>query len=246
MLANTLSNPFSINRTPNFTHSHKLENIFETVLVETVPEFLYGLVTYSRTRHLDESGLSQEFVTALNRCLCNNPKGILAVPEYRDYYTIGANPVKRVDIAFVSSEQGASINKLYTVEAKRLPTGTGDREKEYVYGFFNSGSPSGGIQRFKTGDHGFGLLRSGLLGYIEANDCSYWFSTINKWIEEKAKELPEEWKDDEQLQDFEFDTIHNYSISHSIAFRPTDSIELFHLWIKIPAKDSLNFLGGKI
>jgi len=236
MLAKTLSNPFSINRTPNFTYSHKLENIFETALVESVPEFLYGLVTYYRTRPLDESGFSQEFVTALNRFLCNNPKGILAVPEYRDYYTIGANPVKRVDIAFVSSVQGASINKLYTVEAKRLPTGSGDREKEYVYGFFNSDSPSGGIQRFKTGDHGFGLPKSGLLGYMEANDCPYWFSTINKWIEDKAKEFPKDWKDEEQLQEFEFDTTHNCSISRSIAYRSTDSIELFHLWIKIPAK----------
>ncbi|MCL2651417.1 MAG: hypothetical protein FWD60_10400 [Candidatus Azobacteroides sp.] len=237
MLAKTFSTSFSTNRTPNFTYSHKLENIFEAALVETVPEFLYGLVTYSKTRRLDESGFSQEFVTALNRCLCNDPKGILAISEYRDYYTIGANPVKRVDIAFVSSEQGASIKKLYTVEAKRLPTGSGERENEYVYGFFNSGSPSGGIQRFKTGDHGFRLSKSGLLGYIEANDCFYWYNTINKWIQDKVKKLPEEWKDDEQLKEFEYDITHNYSISRSIAYRSTDSIELFHLWIKIPTKN---------
>jgi len=74
----------------------------------------------------------------------------------------------------VSAEQGVSKIKLYTIEAKRLPTGTGIREKEYIYGSFSSGSPSGGIQRFKTGDHGYGLPKSALLGYVEEYDFSYW------------------------------------------------------------------------
>jgi len=238
MLANCFSKPFSIG-TPDFTHSQKLENIFEMALMDAVPEFIHGLTSYSRTRSLDEGGFSQEFVTALNRSLMSKPKGILAVPEYRDFYTRGANPVKRVDIAFVSSEQGALKNKFYAVEAKRLPTGTGKREKEYVYGFFSSGSSLGGIQRFKTGDHGFGLSKSALLGYVEANDFSYWYNVINQWIVDKAKECPEEWRNEEQLHEFEVDSTHSYSISRSVAYRLDDSIALFHLWIKIPSRDGI-------
>jgi hypothetical protein len=233
MLADSFSTTFFLG-TPDFTHSQKLENIFETALIDAVPEFIHGLASDSRTRKLDEGGFSQEFVISLNRCLNDNPKGILAFPEYRDFYTSGANPVKRVDIAFISSEQRASKIKLYTVEAKRLPTGTGVREKEYIYGFFNSGSPSGGIQRFKTGDHGFGLSRSGLLGYVEVNDFPYWHNLINQWIADKAEKFPTEWKDDEQLQKFEIDSTNGCSISRSIAYRSSDSIELFHLWIRIP------------
>jgi hypothetical protein len=232
MLANSFSSSFSIG-VPNFTYSFKLEDVYESTLIEAVPEFIHGLVTFPRTKRLDEEGFSQEFVTALNRYLINNPKGILAVPEYKDFYIIGANPVKRVDIAFVSSEQGASKIKLYTVEAKRLPTGTGIREKEYIYGFFSSGSPSGGIQRFKTGDHGYGLPKSALLGYVEENDFSYWHQTINDWIAFKAEELPEEWKEDEQLQKLKIDSNQNFSVSRSIAYRENDTLGLFHLWIKI-------------
>jgi hypothetical protein len=232
MLVNSFSNPFSVG-TPDFTHSQKLENIFELALIDAIPDFIHGLTSDSRTKKLDEGGFSQEFVISLNRCLNDNPKGILAFPEYRDFYTSGANPVKRVDIAFILSEQRASKIKLYTVEAKRLPTGIGEREKEYIYGYFNSGSPSGGIQRFKTGDHGFGLSRSGLLGYIEANDFSYWYNIINQWIVDKVEKFPTEWKDDEQLQKFEIDSTNGCSISRSVAYRESDSIELFHLWIRI-------------
>jgi hypothetical protein len=232
MLANSFSSSFSIG-VPNFTYSFKLEDVYERTLLEAVPEFIHGLISYKRTKSLDEEGFSQEYVTALNRCLINNPKGILAVPEYKDFYTVGANPVRRVDFAFVSSEQGASKIKLYTVEAKRLPTGTGTREKEYIYGSFSNGSPSGGIQRFKTGDHGYGLPKSALLGYVEENDFSYWHKTINDWIAVKAEELPDEWQKDEQLQKLNIDSIQNFSVSRSVAYRESDTMGLFHLWIKI-------------
>lgn len=232
MLANSFSSSFS-RGVLNFTYSFKLEDVFERTLIDAVPEFIHGLISYKRTKCLDEEGFSQEYVISLNRCLNNNPKGISAVQEYKDFYFVGANPVKRVDIAFVSSELGASKIKLYIVEAKRLPTGTGIREREYIYGSFRSGSPSGGIQRFKTGDHGYGLPKSALLGYVEENDFSYWHKTINDWIADKAKELPGEWKNDEQLQKFDVDINQNCSISRSLAYRESDTINLFHLWIMV-------------
>lgn len=232
MLANSWSSSFS-GGVPNFTYSIKLKDVYERALIAAVPEFIHGLISHKRIKSLDEEGFSQEYVVALSRYLINNPKGILAVPEYKDFYTVGANPVKRVDVAFVSSEQGSSKNKLYTVEAKRLPTGNGNREKEYIYGHFGSGSPSGGIQRFKTGDHGYGLAKSALLGYIEDNDFSYWHKTINDWIAFKAEELPGEWKRDEQLQKLVIDANQNCSISRSLAYREFDTIELFHLWIMV-------------
>lgn len=234
MLVNSLSN-VSATGSPVFTYSLKIVGIFEQVLLDAVPVFIQGLGYEPRTKKLDENGFSQEFVTELNRSLMNNPKGILAVPEYQDFYILGANPAKRVDIAFVSSEQRSSKTKLYTVEAKRLPTGSG-REKEYVCGFFTSGSPSGGIQRFKTGDHGYALSKSALLGYVESQDFTYWHNSINGWILEKVQECPKEWKEVEQLKELEINQTHTCSVSRSVAYRQSDSIELFHLWISIPSK----------
>ncbi|OJV44923.1 MAG: hypothetical protein BGO29_08375 [Bacteroidales bacterium 36-12] len=217
---------------PRFTYSPKLDDIYETSLFGAIPDFIHGLKEYSKTKKLNEEELSQEYFIALSRYLCENPKGILAVSEYKDFYTVGSNPKKRVDIAFISSEQGSSKTKLYTVEAKRLPTGTGQREQEYIYGF-NKKTPTGGIQRFKTGDYGFGLSKSALLGYVEEKSFTYWYETINSWIVDKAKKLPAEWKDNEQLQNFDIDLSQNCSVCHSVAHRKSDSIELFHLWIKI-------------
>lgn len=238
MLADLYSNSFS-NYTPVFTYSPKLENLFETVLIDTIPDFLHGLIGFPKTTKMDEGGFSQEFSTSLLRYLSNNSKGIIAVPEYRDFYSKEANPIKRVDIAFVSSEQGAMKNKLYTVEAKRLPTGSGSRKKEYVFGFFRSGSPSGGIQRFKTGDHGYGLSESALLGYVEEKSFSDWHHVINSWILEKAKEFPNEWTENEQLQQLDIDSRQICSVCRSIAMRKSDTINLFHLWIRIPSINTL-------
>lgn len=219
--------------TPHFSYSPKLDGIYELSLFEAIPDFIHGLIAYPKTKKLNEEDLSQEYVTALNRCLIKNPKGILAVSEYKDLYTEDANPTKRVDIAFVSSEQGSLKTKLYTVEAKRLPTGTGQREQEYIYGF-NYKRPTGGVQRFKTGDHGLGLSKSALLGYVEKNNFDYWYETINVWIVDKSLELPVEWRDDEQLRNLDVNLSGNYSVCRSVAHRKSDSVDLFHLWIKIP------------
>jgi hypothetical protein len=70
----------------------------------------------------------------------------------------------------------------FVIEAKRLPTPGKDkknisREKEYVQG------NSGGIQRYKKGNHGTGLLESAMIGYIQDDhNCLHWQQEINKWI----------------------------------------------------------------
>jgi hypothetical protein len=65
----------------------------------------------------------------------------------------------------------------------------------------------------------------------------YFNNIINQWIADKAKELPEEWKEDEKLCDFKIDSKSSCSISRSIAHRSSNFIELFHLWIIIPKQN---------
>lgn len=218
---------------PAFTPSIKLENMYEKILVENIPVFLQDISKNVFTKKINEEGFTQEFTSVLNRSLINDYRGVIVVPEFKDYYS-GGNPTKRVDFVFISSVQNASKKSLYAVEAKRLPTGEGAREIEYVIGYCDSGKPSGGIQRFKTSDHGYGLPKSALLGYIEQDDFSYWYNAINGWIVNKAAELPQEWQNSECLNDLEIESNKTYSISRSIAKRISDEIDLFHLWVKIP------------
>lgn len=237
MLVNKFSN-ISTTNVPNFDASQKVNNLCKRILIENVSPFLAELSTSNFTKNLDECIFTQELIIAISRNLVNSPQGVIVIPEFRDYYTIGGNPVKRVDFAFVSSEQGAIKNSLYSVEAKRLPTGSGKREIEYTIGYFDSGEPSGGIQRFKTGDHGYGLSQSAIIGYVEKNDFTHWHTTINGWIVNKATELPLEWSIDEQLQSLSVSSCQTFSVSHSIARRASDTIELLHLWVKIPSDNN--------
>ncbi|WP_163318103.1 hypothetical protein [Dysgonomonas sp. 520] len=232
MLVNDSINS-STSNVPAFTPSVKLENIYENILVENIPIFLQDISNGVFTRNLNEEGFTQEFTSVLNRSLINHSRGVLVVPEFKDYYS-GGNPAKRVDFVFISSEQNVSKKSLYAVEAKRLPTGKGTREIEYVIGYCDSGNPSGGIQRFKTSDHGYGLSKSALLGYIEQDDFLHWHNTINGWILSKATELPQEWKSCECLSDLEIEPNKTYSISRSTAKRISDDIDLLHLWVKVP------------
>lgn len=223
--------------TPNFIQSHRTQNIYEEILVENISYF-----SELSVQHLfepaNEDRYNQDFYIEIVRYFSAHNRGVILIPEFKDYVTIGANLRKRVDFAFVSAVQGASTRKLYTVEAKRLPTDkqNGDREKEYVYG--QSKEDSGGIERFKTGSHGYQLSKSALLGYIEEDDFSHWHGKVNGWISENASTSPSEWNVNEQLETLSIDATQNFSITRSIANRESDSINLFHLWIKMPSNST--------
>lgn len=219
--------------TPNFTQSYRTQNIYEEILIENISFF-----TELSIQHLfeptNEDRYNQDFYIEMVRYFSAHNRGVILIPEFKDYVTTGANRRKRVDFAFISAIQGASTRKLYTVEAKRLPTDkrNGDRETEYVHG--QSRKDSGGIERFKTGSHGYQLPKSALLGYVEDENFGYWHGKINEWISNKASSTPSEWNINEQLTEMHIDASQSYSITHSIANRESDSIDLFHLWVKIP------------
>lgn len=234
MLADSTSNSYSTN-TPQFTSSVKIESLYEEILIAVIPFFINTFSQKFNKEVLSETDLSQNFGIVLDRYIKSNDKIRLCIRENsKDIYSSGANNKKMPDFSFYSCEITDTIKPLYNIEAKRLPQDTKKREYEYVWGYFKNGSSAGGIQRFKTGDHGYGLPKSALLGYIEENDFAYWHNTINSWIVNRAKDLPDEWKDDEQLQNLDVNSSQIYSVCRSVAHRKLDSIDLFHLWIKIP------------
>ncbi len=81
----------------------------------------------------------------------------------------------------------------YCVEAKRLPTPEGgsvegDRTREYVVGDWAARSKqgkrkSGGIERFKEGEHAADISRSGMIAFVQDDTPQYWHTTLNGWIQ---------------------------------------------------------------
>ncbi len=120
-------------------------------------------------------------------------------------------------------------NLIFTVEAKLLPTPSGNKksprdEHEYVYGI------GAGIQRFKDEKHGLDnagnlLSENGMIGFVKHNDYSYWLKQVNQWIAD-AK-----WPDTEKLNG---NTTPPIAKLHSIHTRKGKSkLTLHHYWITV-------------
>ena len=127
------------------------------------------------------------------------------------------------DLAFYLDRNDRAI---FCIEAKRLF----DYNKEYVYS--NTGI-SGGIERFKKGIHGEGLTHSAMFGYVQKHDFEYWYSKINKWIDEiiidDSQEI--EWNKNDKLIKVSCNSKTAKLISDSK--REKDSIVLYHIWLNL-------------
>ncbi len=78
--------------------------------------------------------------------------------------------------------------RIFYVEAKRLPKHQSKSKEEYVIGISSTGNPSGGIQRYKLGNHGDCKLRhNGIIAYLESKSIEEWMLKINDKI---TKEYP--------------------------------------------------------
>ncbi|NQV17364.1 MAG: hypothetical protein HQ534_02305 [Armatimonadetes bacterium] len=119
---------------------------------------------------------------------------------------------------------------VFSIEAKRLPTLGSGREKEYV---LSPTGKSGGIERFKKGIHGSGLKYSAIIGYVQKNDFSFWFSKINYWIDELIKDESQniEWTEEDKLTKIYFEQKKAKLISKNKQRK--DYIFLYHFWIDL-------------
>jgi hypothetical protein len=120
----------------------------------------------------------------------------------------------------------------FVIEAKRLPTGLGERKKEYVKGNL------GGIQRYKKGHHGNELSQSAMIGYVQDKDCNHWYLEINKWINDLIKTNTEtdiSWEKSDLLEEISnFGKTRKYSSKNTrIVESKKDSIELHHYLMEL-------------
>lgn len=122
-------------------------------------------------------------------------------------------------------------------EAKRLNSTLGKgREKEYVIGEYRQGKRvknSGGIERFKNGQHGSDVLHAAIIGYIQTDTPDYWHEKVNKWIGEEIQEASDKnlfWCDKDMLVKERVDGGISCYTSFS-ARLAGDDIKLKHFWI---------------
>lgn len=211
-------NSFTINVSPADLHEKILKSIADTA------EPFTNAISSHNNKKWNEDSLTQVFIGQNNFQLQKLFLSLTAAAQYRDIHD-GTRGIP--DIFYSIVEEGKDHRPAFIMEAKRLPTPSKDREKEYVIGKTSDGNPNGGIERFKLGKHGAGHTQCGMIGFIENKDYQDWFEKINFWI----TELFPTWKKSELLRLEEMHMYHNHYKSE--AKRIADTVYLDHFWIKI-------------
>ena len=106
---------------------------------------------------------------------------------------IKKNKNTKEDIYFYLNDE--ENTRVFFVEGKRLPKYGKIEDEEYVSGISTSGKESGGIERYKIGNHGIPHPNAqyGLIGYIEQKSIDFWHKKICSKIKEK-------WNNDTVLE----------------------------------------------
>lgn len=136
----------------------------------------------------------------------------------------------------VSGCEYSIYDHFFVIEGKRLPTPGKDREREYVSG--EEGKITGGIQRFKTGDHGAAFDDAAIIGYVQKNSFEYWLKTINEWIADlsknfKGKGISWEHKDKLKSISSEEKVSMLVSVNKRSPQKCKNPITLYHLWVDL-------------
>lgn len=148
---------------------------------------------------------------------------------------------RKIDL--VASPSGTTItiegrthvdfDSLMPIECKRLPTpkGSGRDEREYV---ITSSGTTGGIQRFKDGNHGALHKVGAMIAYVQEDTAAIWESRVGGWITDLAGKQAG-WTKNDLLQLQRKDETRRLAVLNSSHERQNglEDIELCHLWIEM-------------
>ena len=133
----------------------------------------------------------------------------------------------------VAGRKHTEFDSIMPIECKRLPTPKAkDRdEREYVISRYSS---TGGIQRFKKGNHGSAHTFGAMIGYIQEETAACWNTHVAKWIGDLAGAEPG-WTAEDLLFPDRSDTASRVAVFRSSHKRSKglSEIELRHLWIEM-------------
>jgi hypothetical protein len=135
---------------------------------------------------------------------------------------------------WVEGRRHVDFDTLLPIECKRLPTPKEkDRdEREYVFSQYKS---TGGIQRFKAGNHGSTHTLGAMIAYVQEGSRSHWKTQVAGWINGLADTGKPGWTAKDLLHAEHDDETVKVSVLRSFHTRikGLQDIELQHLWISM-------------
>ena len=221
MIAEDLNNDKNKNLPEiSFEYGKTINVIIQSIRLACSP-FRRAILQPNLALPLNENKLTQIFVEQVEFQIKSQPS-IGVKNQYSDLFH-GTKGIP--DFYFHVVEEGATHEPLFVVESKRLPSP--NFEKEYVIGE----NRNGGIERFKIEKHGKGLLKCGILGFIEQFNYGYWLETINSWILELST-TDIFWGKDEMLIGEIASPDFFYSTSAANRFS-LPKVFLHHFWVSL-------------
>lgn len=217
------------------------ETLQKDLSLEAIVSFIRAQLPYWAT---DPDTPKSEAENALNESLCGflNIQSRNHLPLCHFMHEVSQLGRRKVDVAAKPVQHILVEGHLYTkndpvfvLEGKLLPPPGKKREREYLTGL--EGEITGGVQRFKLGEHGGKLNEAAIIGYVQKNSFHYWFVTINSWIDELIlSDQDLEWQESEKLGLLQEDTLTAYSISNNLRDAQkskSNSILLHHFWVNL-------------
>lgn len=137
-------------------------------------------------------------------------------------------------IIWIEGRRYCDFDALFPIECKRLPTPAGANRDKREYLHVSKGS-TGGIQRFKAGNHGAAHCQGAMIGYVQAGDVATWVSRIDFWIRALVRAGVPGWTAQDRLQVVRHDPVSRLAVLISEHQRELSlpSFSLRHLWIEL-------------
>ena len=134
----------------------------------------------------------------------------------------------------VEGRRHTDFDSLMPIECKRLPTPKrADRdEREYVISRYTS---TGGIQRFKAGNHGATHTIGAMIGYVQEETTGFWNNRVAGWIGELVAGGQPGWTSKDLLRLEREDAASRLAVLRSSHERQNDlaAIDLRHFWMEM-------------
>jgi hypothetical protein len=133
---------------------------------------------------------------------------------------------------WINGRRCTQFDTLLPIECKRLPTPKDKNrdEREYV---INRKATTGGIQRFKAGDHGAAHSVAAIIGYVQAESPQIWHDRLNSWITDLNDSEHRGWSLRDLIRSDSLvgtTGLTTYRSQHTRA-RGLPEIDIRHLWI---------------
>lgn len=133
---------------------------------------------------------------------------------------------------WIEGRRHTQFDTLLPIECKRLPTPKDKDRDEREYVFTSPPHTTGGVQRFKDGNHGGAHTLAGMIGYVQEGTAETWQVQIAAWVKDLVAAGQPDWSLEDSLHLVKTDKdvrITELRSSHSRAGKPV--IELRHLWV---------------